>query len=698
MKTASTVKSHTILAVDDDPNILQITEMVLGKEGYSVELAGSGEEALEALKQKKVDLILLDVMLPDTDGYSLCQTIKGSGDTRDIPIILLTGLDSVENKVRGLDVGASDYLVKPFLHKELLARIRSHLRHREFAEEMKSRYSSELERAREVSILNRLITEFNRSLDQSELLNHAARVISTELNFEGCVIALWNEKEGCLVHRASYHPRMECVIDAQKCKTENTLMGWVAKYLEPRILPDIEMDPHDLRFFPDTRSEMAVPLLHQDQILGVLSVESQLSHAYTDSHLELLSTVAGNLALALKNAELYSAAKSQSESLQSMVEQRTRELGQQKRIIECIIDSLPIGLYVIDRNYAVVTWNKKRETGIFGISRDRVIGKDIRSVFARMSAEKLKGEFESVFNSGVPFETEAISWSSGEKRYYHLRKIPMSIEGEDVTHVITLGEDISERKKLEESLATNEKLASIGKLAAGIAHEINNPLAAISGCVEGLLLRSKDANLLQVATFEDFPGYLHIIEDEINRCKGIINNLLDFSRSRGILQEEIRVNETLEQTLQLLSHHKEFKKIRVIKQLDSYCPSVVGNSGEMRQVFLAMAINAMDAMNESGTLTVQTVRETRNGQNFVCVQFQDTGVGIPQVNIGKIFDPFFTTKPIGKGTGLGLSICYGIVRSHDGFIRVESEVGKGSTFYIYVPEKIKQEPHPSGSA
>ena len=693
MKTTTAVKLQTILAIDDDPNILQITEIILGKEGYAVEIAESGKEAIEALKQKRIDLILLDVMLPDTDGYSLCQNIKESNETRDIPIILLTGLDSVENKVRGLDVGASDYLVKPFLHKELLARIRAHLRHREVTEEIKNQYSSELKRVREVSILNRLITEFNRSLDQSELLNHAAKVISTELNFEGCVIALWNEQERCLIPRASYHPRMQCANGVPEYKAEKTLMGRVAKSLEPRILPDNETDPQTLKFFQNTQSEMAVPLLHLDQLLGVLSVESQLPNAYTDSHLELLSTVAGNLALALKNAELYSSAKLHSESLQSMVAQRTRELGQQKRFIECIIDSLPIGLYVIDRNYGVVTWNKKRETGIFGISRDRVIGKDIRSVFSRMSAEKLKGEFESVFNSGVPFETEAISWSSGEKRYYHLRKIPMSVEGEDVTHVITLAEDISERKKLEESLATNEKLASIGKLAAGIAHEINNPLAAISGCVEGLLLRSKDTTLLQLPTFEDFPDYLRIIDDEINRCKGIINNLLDFSRSRGILQEEIRINETLEQTLQLLSHHKEFKKIKVLMQLESQSPSVVGNSGEMRQVFLAMAINAMDAMDESGTLTVHTGREIRNGQNFAWIQFQDTGIGIPQENINKIFDPFFTTKPIGKGTGLGLSICYGIVRSHGGFIKVESEVGKGSTFHIYVPEKIRHEQH-----
>ncbi len=151
-------------------------------------------------------------MLPDTDGYSLCQNIKGSNETRDIPIILLTGLDSVENKVRGLDVGASDYLVKPFLHKELLARIRAHIRHREVTEEIKSQYSSELKRVREVSILNRLITEFNRSLDQSELLNHAAKVISTELNFEGCVIALWNQQEQ-LFHSQSKLSPSEAMCD-----------------------------------------------------------------------------------------------------------------------------------------------------------------------------------------------------------------------------------------------------------------------------------------------------------------------------------------------------------------------------------------------------------------------------------------------------------------------------------------------------
>lgn len=685
----SPAQHHCILAVDDDPKILHVTEIILSKEGYAVVPALSVADAKRALLEHKVDLVLLDVMLSDGDGFSFCKAIKEAVETRDIPVILLTAIDTVDSKVRGLDVGASDYLVKPFLKKELTARIRSHLREREFAQELKTLYAYEKQRAHQVAILNKLTTEFNQSLDQSELLQHAARVISTELNFQACLIATWEEKSSRLTVAAAYRPGHEQGLRTHMFQTEHGIMDWVAQHQEPRIVPDVQMEPQFQRFFSDTRSEMAVPLIHQKKVLGVLNVESDLPHAYNSGHLDVLNMVAGNLALALKNAELYSTAKLHSESLQSMVEQRTCELESQKRFMERIVDSLPIGIYVIDRDYSVTTWNRKRETGILGISRERVIGQNVLSVFSSMSSDRLKTEFDQVFATGQPFETQTASWSSGEKRYFHLRKIPMSLDGGAVSHVITLGEDITERRRLEESVHTNEKLASIGQLAAGIAHEINNPLAAIAGCVEGLLSRSQDKALANVEAFEDFPEYLKIIDDEIFRCKGIISNLLDFSRTKDILKQEIRINETLEQTLQLLSHHKSFKQLQVVRDLDPSCPPVVGNSGELRQVFLAMCINAMDAMNESGTLTIRTATEVHNGQSCVRVQFQDTGVGIPPGNLNKIFDPFFTTKPVGKGTGLGLSICYGIVRSHEGSIKVESEVGKGSTFHILMPAKVK---------
>ena len=676
---------HSILVVDDDREVLQVTGMALEKEGYLVRMAPTAAEALKMMQQGNVDLILLDVCLPDGDGYELCKRFKGREETRDIPVILLTALTGVDNKVRGLDVGASDYLVKPFLQKELLARIRTHLREREFTREMRSLYSFEKRRAHELDILNRLSTEFNRSLNPDELLRHAVQVISTEFTFHGCVLAIRDQVHQTFMIWSSFHPDWAGKNAGSASALNSWLATWSSDRPAPLIIADFSADPAFPKNFPDSQSAMVVPLIHQDAMIGVMIVESRLPRAYNTDDLNLLSTVAGNLTLALKNAELYSAARLHSENLRSEVRQRTLELETQKRFMENIIDALPIGIYVIDNQYRLVTWNKKRETGILGISRDRVIGKNVFSVFSKMPQEKLRDEFDRVFSHGSTFEEETVSFSSGEKRFYHLRKIPMSVEGRTITHVITLGEDITDRKRLEESLFTNEKLASIGKLAAGIAHEINNPLAAISGCVEGLISRSKDPSLACVAAFEDFPEYLKIIDDEIRRCKDIIDNLLNFSRAKELQQEEISLNDTLDQTLQLLSHHKAFRQITVIKDLDPSCPHIVGNDGELRQVFLAMAINAVDAMKEAGTLTIRTGTEIRNGLTMVCVEFQDTGAGIPQQNLNRIFDPFFTTKPVGKGTGLGLSICYGIVRSHEGFIKATSEVGKGSLFQIYFP-------------
>jgi two-component system NtrC family sensor kinase len=684
MGTTTQSAGQAILVVDDEEKILEITQMVLEKEGYQVITADTGQKALQKMGPA-IDLVLLDIKLPDTDGYSLCRAIKANEETRDVPVILLTSLDGIDNKVKGLDVGANDYLVKPFLQKELLARIRSHLREREFTREVKSLYSLEKRRTHELLVLNKLITEFNQSLDPKELLQHAAKVISDGLGYQGCVIAVGDgEKEGFLV-KACFHSQLEEPINPAELMLKDARLVKIAAGKTPMVAADLSAESRAFRFFLGTQSQMAVPLISHERVEGIILVESNWPNAYGRDDLNLLSAVAGNLALALRNAELYSASQLHSESLQSLVEERTREIEKQKKFLECVVDSLPQGIYVIDRNFSVVTWNKKRETGILGIPREQVIGKELFSVFPTMVQDALKAEFEKVLSSGQPYEAETVSWVSGEKRFYHIRKIPMNVEDDGVSYVITLAEDISERKRLEESLFTNGKLASLGRLAAGIAHEINNPLAAIAGCVEGLISRSKEPALCNIPAFEDFPSYLKIIDDEIVRCKGIINNLLDFSRTKEILQEPLSINVTLEQTLQLLIHHKAFKRIQVVKELDPQLPPVTGNSGEMRQVFLAMAINAMDAMNEVGSLTIRSGTESRDGQEYVCIQFQDTGVGIPQQNLNKIFDPFFTTKPVGKGVGLGLSICYGIVRSHNGFIKVASEEGKGTLFEIYIP-------------
>ncbi len=245
----------------------------------------------------------------------------------------------------------------------------------------------------------------------------------------------------------------------------------------------------------------------------------------------------------------------------------------------------------------------------------------------------------------------------------------------DVTHVITVGEDITEQKRIAERISHAEKLAALGQMAAGVMHEINNPLATITACVEavseGVDETSEPAELLS------------IIETEVDRCKRIARDLLAFSRPPPSEKGPVDIQETVEETLKLLRHHDRFKKIKVRREYVFDLPLVWANSERLVQVFVALALNALDAMEDDGELRVRT--EVLPHENGLAISFIDTGCGIPQSELPKIFEPFYTSKLPGKGTGLGLSICYGIIQEHGGRIEVDSTIAVGSNFRIVLP-------------
>jgi two-component system NtrC family sensor kinase len=278
---------------------------------------------------------------------------------------------------------------------------------------------------------------------------------------------------------------------------------------------------------------------------------------------------------------------------------------------------------------------------------------------------------------------EQESWFDGQRKVWKISKIPMRVDNAEVTHVITVGEDVTEQKKMNEAVIHAEKLASIGRLAAGVVHEINNPLATIAACAEALTARvvELDGTVLH----EDFSEYLQIVRDEAFRCKTITNNLLEFSHQRQAEKLAGDINQIIEQTLQLVKHHPKLGKMKVIKELDNSLTPVYVNEGQMKQIFIALISNAFDAMDENGSLTIRTHWDTADSGHTVCAEFIDTGCGIPASHLPKIFDPFFTTKPLGRGTGLGLSVCYGIVSEHGGKIEVESTENVGTTFRVLLP-------------
>jgi signal transduction histidine kinase len=242
---------------------------------------------------------------------------------------------------------------------------------------------------------------------------------------------------------------------------------------------------------------------------------------------------------------------------------------------------------------------------------------------------------------------------------------------------IHVARDITDEKEKEMRLIMSERLASLGQMASGIAHEINNPLASIAGCAEGLLNRVKTERFDPVL----FENYLEIIEEEISRCKGITTSMLSFVRKETYEKKEININETIDKTIEIIGFQGRLKDVEVIRNYKEELPAILGSEGELRQVFTSIIMNALDAMQDKGTLTLETGIE----RNTEFIKISDTGYGIPAAYINKIFNPFFTTKSEKGGTGLGLSIARKIIANHSGDINVISDEGKGTTFKVTLP-------------
>src|SRR6266550_3755673 len=382
---------------------------------------------------------------------------------------------------------------------------------------------------------------------------------------------------------------------------------------------------------------LRLPLVHQEEALGMIEALIPEGRFQGMAH-DVLVVVAQILAPVIAATEL-------SQDLASEVALRTREVEAQRGFAAQIVDSLPVGLYVIDRAYRIRAWNRKREAGTQGVARDDAVGREVFEVLDRQPRDLLKREFDRVFDTGEMQQMEMESRATGDIRHYRITKIPMRQDGAD------------------------------------IMHEINNPLATILACSEALALRNEE---LPPGVRHAFEEYLGIIDSEVQRCRRIVDGLLEFSRPKARDKREVDVNALVDQTLFLLKHHARFKRLTVVRELTSGLPPVKGDAERLIQSFMALMLNAMDAMDSRGILTVKSgVNLDRRDE--LLIQFIDTGTGINDELLPKIFEPFFTTKAPGRGTGLGLSICYGIIAEHRGRIEVESQLGVGSNFKVYLP-------------
>ncbi|HWT01467.1 MAG TPA: response regulator [Pyrinomonadaceae bacterium] len=663
--------SATLLIVDDEAGVRRRLRQIFEGAGHRALIAGDAPKALSLLHREHCDLIILDVEMPGVDGLALCRLLRAQAATKQLPIVIFSAQDDENRKVEAFAAGADDYIVKPSTPREILTRVSAHL---ETAQREWALVGSNLE----LRFLADLGRGLLRALEPEQVVRHVAGA-----TFEGTGASLC-----AAVMNVDRERAVACAFDREGSAEDDRLIhldkiaAWIAS---PSSSTSVLLDDSSRFFLRDKehRVEYVAPLRYGGRTKGAIVVGFDAPAACGETQARLVDAAAQQAALAAHVATLYQAARQSAGLLAKEVERRTMEAEAQRRFTEAIIDSLPLSLYAVDRDYRIVAWNRNRELGGQGIPRGMALGRNIFDVLTRQRRDVLGREFARAFETGEieRIEQEATG-ADGETRHWLVSKIPMRADdSREVSHVITVGEDITGRVEANRAVARAEKLAAVGRLAAGVVHEINNPLATISACAEALESRLKEGAFDSSPEVEDLREYLSLIRSEAFRCKSITNGLLDFSRTRAGEHLPVNLFEVISTAARLVAHQQRGDRIEIRIEVMEQLAPVLGDEGQLQQAVIALATNAIDAMPEGGRLTFGGHNE--NGS--VVISVGDTGVGIAPENLTKIFDPFFTTKEVGRGTGLGLAVCYGIVTEHGGRLDVQSAVGAGTTFTISLP-------------
>ncbi len=664
-------QSDTLLIVDDDSTTRKRLREIFENAGYKTLTAGDASRALRSLNNERCDLVVLDLEIPGVDGLALCKLLRAQPATNKLPIVALSESDHEARKVEAFAAGADDYITKPSTPGELLSRVSLHLRaaQREWAL---------IGSNRELRFLSDIGRGLLRALEPDQLVRRVAGATYEATDASLCAVYVTVGPESHAI----------CVFDREGSAEDPSLLkrDLLQKWLRSANSASSLLTTHSSAFFirdEDHKVEYTAPLRFAGRANGALVVAFDRRQYCSDTERRLIDAAAQQTSLAAHICSLYQTARQTSFNLAKEVERRMVESESQGRFIEAIIDSLPLSLYAIDRDYRIVAWNRNRELGELGIPRGSVLGKNIFTVLTRQRRELLEREFSQVFASGeIERIEQETTTTRGVTRHWLISKIPMWADSSgQVSHVITVGEEISDRVEANRAVARAEKLAAVGRLAAGVVHEINNPLATISACAESLEARVQEGEFNGSTSIEDLKEYLGLIRSEAFRCKTITNGLLDFSRTRASEHITLNLSDVIGSAARLLSHQKRNTQVEFrVETADGLLP-VAGDGGQLQQAIIALATNALDAMPERGVLTIAA----RNQGDSVLVEVVDTGVGIPSENLPKIFEPFFTTKEVGRGTGLGLAVCYGILTEHGGTLDVQSTVGFGTTFTITLP-------------
>ncbi|HEY8549892.1 MAG TPA: ATP-binding protein [Vicinamibacterales bacterium] len=421
----------------------------------------------------------------------------------------------------------------------------------------------------------------------------------------------------------------------------------------------------EVSFWRDRGVHCFVPCVSKEGTIAVMALGGKESGEPLNSEdMALVEAVAAQVATALENGRLY-----------HQLQLKAAELDRERSFNENIIESLDDGLAVVGLDDRVVRWNPALER-LYGVSRADAVGRRLDELFDADFLAALRAPREDPAGATAVLYRVPITsrHADGPKsRLVNVARAPLLSNGASTGGTILLLEDITSRVALEEQLQISEKMASIGLLAAGVAHEVNTPLTGISSFTQ-MLLEGADPD-------DPRTKLLEKIERQTFRAAKIVNGLLNLARPPQVDVGPVDLHVVINDVLSLIEHQLRTGNVQVRKELSPEPPIVPAVEHKLQQVFLNLFLNARDAMPKGGWLSIVT---RRDGEHAV-IEVGDTGAGIQPELLSRIYDPFFTTKPIGQGMGLGLSITYGIVREHGGLITCESTEGKGTVFRLSFP-------------
>ena len=533
-------------------------------------------------------------------------------------------------------------------------------------------------RAMQLQIVNDVSQRLSSILNLDELLLHVVRAAKEGFGFYHTDIFLIEERREYAVFRVGSDPAETLAWRALgfRCRVgEHGMVGWVAATGEPLLAGDVSKEPR-FRFdklIPDTRSELVLPISHEGRVLGVFDLQSEELNAFAPDDLSVMTTLCGQLGAAIENARLYEALKTS--------ESRYRLLLQNAN------DAVYVHAVTPDSPDRILDVNDKA-CEMLGYTREEFLSMDVPRIDVPEQAERIPAILEKLFAEGrVLFETEHVAKDG--------RRIPVEVSArlfdlQGVSAVLSVTRDITERRKMEEERLELEarhrqaqKLESIGTLASGVAHEINNPLTGIINYAQLIADRTDNDPLREFARG---------IVDEGSRIAAIVKNLLSFSRQQKESHSPARVADIVTASLSLVGAVLRKDGIQIDVEVPDDLPTIKCRSQQIQQVLLNLLTNARDGLNarypgddEDKIVRLSVEKVDHDGHAWIRIAVEDHGAGIPPSVLGRVFDPFFTTKPRDQGTGLGLSISYGIVRDHHGTLTVESVPNQSTRFLVELP-------------